>query len=489
MNSPTESATFSLIPTGDFRPIFESVPISCLILDTNFTIVGANKAYLRDTLTRSADILGRSIFEAFPDNPEDVAATGVANLRASLERVLRTGQADTMPVQRYDIRRPEEVGGGFVERYWSPLNTPVLDEQGKVTYLVHRVEDVTDFVRLSRTAGQAGKERDTLLARIHELELEMFQRAQERHQLNLRLLDREQSLRLSHQIGRTGSFEWNIVTGEVHWSAEIAALYGFPAKAFKSAYDTWRESIHPEDRAVLEQRVEDALRSGIFEAEWRVIWRDGAVHWLAGRALVYQDGAGRPQRMLGVNIDITDRKAAEDETRRVAQHDSLTGLPNRALFYEYVDHLLPAMRRGHSHAAVLFVDLDRFKPINDTYGHDVGDFVLKEVARRMTGSLRGEDMVGRLGGDEFVTVLAHIHGEEDAASIAHHVLDRLAQPYKTNGVELNVSPSIGISLFPRDGDTVDELIKHADAAMYAAKQSGRSNHVQFFQAGLLAQRH
>lgn len=486
MNEPSDGFAFSLIPIADFRRIFDFVPASCLILDTNFTIVAVNNAYLRDTLTQSPDIIGRPIFEVFPDNPEDTDATGVANLRASLERALTTRHPDTMPVQRYDIRRPEEDGGGFVERYWSPLNTPVLDEQGKVAYLVHRVEDVTDFVRLSRNARQYENDREALLARIEALELEMFQRAQERHAINLRLLDNEQKLRVSQQIGHTGTFEWNIATGEMQWSAEIAVLYGFPPKAFKSPYDTWRESIHTEDRAALEQRVAEALSSGDFEAEWRVIWPDGAMHWLAGRAVVYQDESGRPQRMLGVNIDITERKAAEEAIRRVALHDPLTGLPNRVLLYEYADHLLPAIRRGHSHAAIFFVDLDRFKPINDTYGHEVGDFVLKEVAQRMTASLRSEDMVGRLGGDEFVAILAHIHGEDDAASIASHFLDILGKPYLTDGVALQVSPSIGISIFPRDGDAMDELIKQADVAMYAAKQSGHNN-FRFFRNDLKTQ--
>ena len=392
-----------------------------------------------------------------------------------------------MPVQRYDIRRPEAEGGGFVERYWSPLNSPVLDEQGKVAYLVHRVEDVTDFVHLSHSAGQLENVREALQARIEGLEIEMFQRAKERHEINLRLHDSEQNLRLCQQIGRIGTFEWNIAIGEVQWSAEIAALYGFPANAFTSSYDTWRASIHPDDRAALELRVAEGLGSGNFEAEWRVIWPDGTTHWLAGRAVVYRDESGRPQRMLGVNIDITERKAEQEVMLRAALLDPLTGLPNRALLYEYANRLLPAMRRGHSYAAFLFVDLDRFKPINDTYGHEMGDFVLKEVAHRMTDSLRSEDIVGRLGGDEFVAVLPHLHGEEDAATIAGHVLELLSKPYLSNGIELQVSPSIGISLFPRDSGAVEELIRQADVAMYAAKQSGRNNY-RFFRPDLNAQR-
>ena len=297
------------------------------------------------------------------------------------------------------------------------------------------------------------------------------------------LQESEQRLRLAQQIGRIGSFERNLVTGVMRWSAEIAALYGLPPKTMETADKPWRQLVHPDDLPELDRRIAAALQTGSLEGEWRVVWPDGSVRWLAGRAVVYRDDAGRPQRMLGVNIDITERKEAEDRIRRVAQHDALTGLPNRALVYEFGEHLLSAMRRNEGQAACLFVDLDRFKPINDTYGHEVGDLVLREVGRRLSACVRGEDLVGRIGGDEFVALLAPVHGDEDAARIAMHILGRLGRPIPGDGVELQVSPSIGISLFPQDGASMEELIRHADAAMYAVKQGGR-NGFQFFQAEL-----
>lgn len=483
MSARNQDKPASLIPVADIQRVFDAVPTSYLILDPDLNIVAANEAYLRDTMTSLPEILNRSVFEVFPDNPSDPDASGVSRLRASLQRALLDHKPDSMPVHRYDIRRPLAEGGGFEERYWSPTNVPVLDEKGRVAYIVHRVDDVTDFVLLSSEARQSCVDRDALRASVEALEIEIFQRAKERQEIALRLLDSEQKLRLCQQIGRIGTFEWLLATDELRWSAEIAALYGRPLNAFASSYDAWRKSVHPEDRAVLEKQVAAALKSRKFEAEWRVVWPDGTVHWLAGRAEVYLDETGRPQRILGVNIDITERKAAEEMMRRMAQHDPLTGLPNRALFYEYADHLLPAVRRGRSHAAFLFVDLDRFKPINDQYGHDVGDTVLKGVGARLTDNLRGGDMVGRLGGDEFVAVLAHVNGEEDVARITRHLLDHLGRPYLADGVKLHVSPSIGISLYPQDGDSVDELIKRADVAMYAAKQCGRNN-FQFFRANL-----
>ncbi|HUP48050.1 MAG TPA: PAS domain-containing protein, partial [Thermoanaerobaculia bacterium] len=131
----------------DFRLLFESAPAPYLVLDPDLRIVAASDAYLAAMMRKREEIVGRDLFDVFPDNPDDPAATGVRNLRTSLETVLRTGRPDTMGVQQYDIRRPQEEGGGFEERYWSPVNSPVF-EGGRLTHIIHRVEDKTDFIRL-----------------------------------------------------------------------------------------------------------------------------------------------------------------------------------------------------------------------------------------------------------------------------------------------------------------------------------------------------
>lgn len=166
----------------NFKQIFESSPGLYLVLTPNLTIVAVSNAYLKATLTERESILGENIFTVFPDNPADAAATGTTNLRSSLERVLKTKVADTMAVQKYDIPRPEQIGGGFDVRYWSPFNSPVLNDVGEVEYIIHRVEDVTDFVLL--------KERE--IAQEKQLEVELFQRAQELQQINQKLRATEQ---------------------------------------------------------------------------------------------------------------------------------------------------------------------------------------------------------------------------------------------------------------------------------------------------------
>lgn len=159
----------------------------------------------------------------------------------------------------------------------------------------------------------------------------------------------------------------------------------------------------------------------------------------------------------------------------LAQHDALTGLPNRKLSYEFAERLLDSARRGKARVAVMFIDMDHFKPINDTYGHEVGDAVLREVARRLNASVRGEDTAGRLGGDEFLVVLSHIRDVTDAAHAAQHLVESLGQPYHVGNLKLHSSPSIGISFFPDDGGDLATLLQHADIAMYHAKKGGRNN--------------
>lgn len=175
------------LPTPDFRALFESVPGLYLVLTPDLRIVAVSDAYLRATMTEREAILGQHLFVVFPDNPDDAAATGVRNLRASLARVLATRAPDAMAVQKYDIRRPREEGGGFEERYWSPVNSPVLDEASRVRYIIHRVEDVTEFVRLKQQDLEHTREHQALRSRVQRMEAEIFQRAQELQSANAQL--------------------------------------------------------------------------------------------------------------------------------------------------------------------------------------------------------------------------------------------------------------------------------------------------------------
>ena len=177
--------------------------------------------------------------------------------------------------------------------------------------------------------------------------------------------------------------------------------------------------------------------------------------------------------------DVTARKETEQRIMYLASHDALTDLPNRTLLQDRIQQALVQVRRSHGQGAVLFIDLDRFKTINDSLGHDVGDLLLKGVAQRLLSTLRGEDTVARQGGDEFIVVLSSVTNAPDAGIVAQKLLEALMLPYQIMGKELRTSASIGIAVFPADGEDADTLLKNSDTAMYHAKESGRNNY-QFF---------
>jgi PAS domain S-box-containing protein len=184
----------SLLPSPDFRLLFESAPGLYLVLTPDFRIVAVSDTYLRATKTNREGILGRGIFDVFPDNPDDPTATGVNNLSASLERVVRHRVSDAMAVQKYDIRRPESEGGGFEERYWSPVNSPVIGADNHLAYIIHRVDDVTEFVRLKQRGIEQEQLAQKLLSRSEQMEAEIFMRAQEIHQVNRQLRETNEDL-------------------------------------------------------------------------------------------------------------------------------------------------------------------------------------------------------------------------------------------------------------------------------------------------------
>jgi PAS domain S-box-containing protein len=180
----TDSSTS--VATPDFQALFESAPSSYLVLTPDFTIVAVSNAYLQATMTKREEILGRGLFDVFPDNPEEPTATGVRNLRTSLENVLQNRASHTMAVQKYDIRRSESEGGEFEERYWSPINTPVLGTDGQLAYIIHRVEDVTEFIRLKQQEIKEHKLTEALQKRTEQMEADIYLRGQELQEVNFR---------------------------------------------------------------------------------------------------------------------------------------------------------------------------------------------------------------------------------------------------------------------------------------------------------------
>jgi diguanylate cyclase (GGDEF)-like protein len=210
---------------------------------------------------------------------------------------------------------------------------------------------------------------------------------------------------------------------------------------------------------------------------WRgEIWNrraDGAIYVQRVTISAIHDSAGNTTNYVGVFSDITQEKEASEKLLHIASHDALTGLPNRALLHDRLEQALAKAQRDNGGLALLFIDLDGFIPINDTYGHLIGDLLLQGVSERLRQCVRESDTVARLGGDEFVILSLGTHDHKGAATIAQKVIDTLTTPFSLNGVEAKVGCSIGFSLYPRDGASSETLLSQADQAMYAAKNAGR----------------
>jgi len=257
-------------------------------------------------------------------------------------------------------------------------------------------------------------------------------------------------------------------------SPAYESIWGLSRESLYNAPRQWLQSIHPDDRDKVLWSAFHQQASGDYDIEYRIIRSDGSVRHIHDRAFPIRNEAGKPYRIAGIAQDITHRKEQEAHIQYLAYHDALTGLPNRALVMDRLDHATAQADRHKNILAVLFLDLDRFKTINDTLGHPAGDSLLQLTAKRLAATLRDEDTVGRVGGDEFLILLPELNSLEDVGHVAEKILASLSAPFLVADYELHVSASIGISLYPRDAENAEALIKYADTALYLAKEQGRS---------------
>ncbi|MFD2273371.1 diguanylate cyclase domain-containing protein [Undibacterium arcticum] len=245
--------------------------------------------------------------------------------------------------------------------------------------------------------------------------------------------------------------------------------------SFTADRTLWTSIVHPDDRTRVMQWLAQVLAAESLALQYRIVRPDGEVRWLEDHARMVRDEHGNPLRLDGVATDISERRLRDERIEYLANFDSLTGLPNRNLFMNRLEQSLIQERRAQGKLGLLFLDIDRFKHINDSFGHAFGDSLLKEFAARLKSVLRERDTVARLGGDEFVIILAGISEYENAARVALKNTERIfLQPLSVDGRELHVTTSIGVSVYPEDDDEADALLKHADVAMYRAKDQGRN---------------
>lgn len=300
--------------------------------------------------------------------------------------------------------------------------------------------------------------------------------------LTRKLRESEERWKFALEGAGDGVWDWNVQLDTVVFSQRYKEMAGYTDEDIAADEEAWRNRIHPDDRKAVDAELRAYLEGHAksYCNEHRVICRDGQVKWVLARGMIVsRTPDGKPLRMIGTHADITERKNMEERMRHMAHHDLLTGLPNRTLINERLQQAVIKARRDKAHMAVMFLDLDKFKPVNDTLGHEVGDLLLKQVAGRLSGSVRASDTVARLGGDEFVVLLHAVDHEKDAAVVAGKMLHALNQPFLVDGHDISISGSIGIAVYPQHGEDEKLLLINADIAMYQAKKNGR-NEYRFF---------
>jgi diguanylate cyclase (GGDEF)-like protein/PAS domain S-box-containing protein len=305
------------------------------------------------------------------------------------------------------------------------------------------------------------------------------------------LLEVKESLTRAQHIAQMGTWDWHISRNQLYWSEGIYLVFGIDSAKFGASYEAFVERVHPEDREHVDMAVREALELGLkYDIDHRIIRPDGEVRVVHESAEIERDENGAPVRMIGTVQDVTERKKTEQQLQEkdaylehIAYHDGLTGLPNHSLLLDRLTQAMKRADRSGCPVALLFIDLDRFKTINDSLGHAIGDALLKNATQRLLSAVRKSDTVSRFGGDEFTILVEAISDSADIVTVAEKIIDTLARVYIIDGYHLHVSGSIGISIYPQDGSDVETLMKNADAAMYKAKEAGRNN-FQFYEHGI-----
>ncbi|MFV0523289.1 MAG: putative bifunctional diguanylate cyclase/phosphodiesterase [Acidimicrobiales bacterium] len=303
----------------------------------------------------------------------------------------------------------------------------------------------------------------------------------------------------AQRLARLAQWEFDTVTGDFTWSSEVGQILG-PDLAGVHSLDDLLPWVHPDDQHAV---IDQLTGSDHDPVEYRLVDPDGLERIIDQEVEASTDPHTGHRRLVGAAQDVTDRRRAEQRAVRLAHYDPLTGLPNRSMLSRHIESAMTASHRSQQPLAVLALDLDLFKRVNDLHGHAAGDALLVEVADRIRSCLRSDDLAyrvdrpyglddlagdspepdqpiaARLGGDEFVAVIPRLRSPEDAAIVAQRILDRLSSPFVLDNTELVMSASIGIAVYPNNGHDVETLFRNADAAMYAAKDRGRNTY-QFF---------
>jgi diguanylate cyclase (GGDEF)-like protein/PAS domain S-box-containing protein len=423
-----------------YRATFENAPVGIMHTSLqDYRILRANR--------KLCEMLGYSHEELMRMTSTEVVHPGLRfSDRALYESQLLRGEIQSFASERVFIRK--DGSSLWVNRTVSLVH----DAAGEPEYYIRVIEDIS---KRKEAEEAVARERSLLRTVVDALPDRIYAK------------DRDGRFLLE-----------NATNVKAHGASNPEELLG------KTVYDIFppevAKRVEAEDRAIIESG------KPVINRERATTDAAGNTRWVVASKVPFRDSEGRVIGIVGVNRDITEHKRMEEALRQnverfenLAHYDVLTGLPNRVLFYDRLKQSLAHAKRNQWNVGVMFIDVDRFKNVNDTLGHAVGDKLLQQVAERLTGAVRADDTVGRLGGDEFAIVLSNLTSVQDASPVAQKLMASFTEPFKLEGSEVFVTGSIGITLFPEDSTDQDTLIKNADAAMYRAKELGRNSY-QFY---------
>ncbi|TAF38933.1 MAG: EAL domain-containing protein [Oscillatoriales cyanobacterium] len=306
-----------------------------------------------------------------------------------------------------------------------------------------------------------------------------FRDVTERWQSEEKLRKSEERFHLLTRATNDAVWDLNLSRNEYWLSEEFEKVFGYKLNETQTIeLESWWLNVHPEERERVKSSFNETMNSDAqcWSEEYSFRRADGGYVFVLDRGYIIRNASGEAVRAIGTMMDITQRKQAEEIIRYQAVYDQLTGLPNRILFNDRLLASLIQAKKNKKMLAVMFLDLDRFKKINDTLGHAAGDRLLEGFAGRISDTLRSTDTVARWGGDEFTVLIPEINCLEDAVKTAQRILDNLKPAFKLEGQPFHISSSIGIAVYPNDGEDAETLVKNADAALYRAKERGRNNY-------------